>query len=277
MAVVVLCVLLAGCYWLGGRRPLRVIDARSRWGVRQWRATAFTCGLVIIAVSLSGPIDAIARQTFWMRTVQLIVVLMVAAPLLVLGAPTPRLQRLLGNSIRGPQSPSRLGAVLAFVLFNGALLLAYVPSVYAATASASWARQLAQLAMAALGFFFWSEVIAQPPRRCALSHVERVFYLFLSSAQVRIIGLVLGFASASFYGTPLVEQQLAAGILLVPGVLTDLIALTICLYLWLGQDDRQPAGRFDTGGRSLPAAGQRQILQGQALTGPSSFLSRNRV
>jgi len=258
MTVVVLCALLTGCYWLGGRRPLRLIDARPGWGARQWRAAAFLGGLTIVALSLSEPIDAIVRQTFWMRTVQLIVVVMVAAPLLVLGAPTPRFQRLLGNSIRGPQRPSRRGALLAFVLFNSALPLAYLPSIYAATAAAGWIRQLAQLAMAGLGFFFWSEVIAQPPRRCALSHVERVFYLFLSSAQIRIVGLILGFASTAFYATPLVEQQLAAGILLVPGVLTDLIVLTVCLYLWLGQDDGQPSRR-------------------QVLTGPSSFLSRNRV
>jgi len=273
----VVCALLASLYWLGGRRPLRVIDARPRWGARQWRATAFLGGLTIVAVSLSPPVDAIVRQTFWMRTIQLIVVVMVAAPLLVLGAPAPRLHRLLGNSSRGPQPSSRLGAVLAFVLFNSALLLAFVPSVYAATASAGWNRQLAQLAMAALGFFFWSEVIAQPPRRCALSHVERVFYLFLSSAQVRIVGLILGFASASFYGSPLFEQQLAAGILLVPGVLTDLIVLTVCLYLWLGQDDRQPVERYDGGQRAAAAGGPRRILPDQALTGPSSFLSRNRV
>ena len=257
MAIVV-CLFLASLYWFGGRRPLRVIDDRWRWGARHWRTTAFLSGLALTAVSLSAPVDAFARQTFWMRTVQLIVVVMVAAPLLVLGAPTPRIRRLLGNSARGARQPSKVGAVLAFVLFNGALLLAYVPSVYAATASAGWTRQLAQLTMATLAFVFWSEVIAQPPGRCALSHVERVFYLFLSSAQVRIVGLVLGFASASFYGTSLFEQQVAAGLLLVPGVLTDLIVLTACLYLWLGQDDRQPAER-------------------RVLTGPSSFLLRNRV
>jgi putative membrane protein len=276
MAVVV-CALLAVLYWLGGRRPLRLIDARPRWGARQWRASAFLGGLAIIAISLSGPVDALVRQTFWMRTVQLIVVVMVAAPLLVLGAPHPRIRRLLGSSGRGSARPSRVGAVLAFTLFNGALLLAYVPSVYAATASPGWSRQLAQLGLTALGFFFWSEVIAQPPGRCALSHVERVFYLFLSSAQVRIVGLILGFASASFYGSSLFEQQLAAGILLVPGVLTDLIVLTVCLYLWLGQDDRQPAERFDGGQRAAAAAGNRRILANEALTGSSSFLSQNRV
>jgi cytochrome c oxidase assembly factor CtaG len=51
--------------------------------------------------------------------------------------------------------------------------------------------------------------------------------------------VILGFAAAAFYPVPLVDQQIAAGILMVPGVLTDLIVLTVCLYLWLGQDERR--------------------------------------
>lgn len=43
----------------------------------------------------------------------------------------------------------------------------------------------------------------------------------------------------SLYGVPLIDQQLAAGILIVPGVLTDLIVITVCLYLWLAQDERR--------------------------------------
>jgi len=83
-----------------------------------------------------------------------------------------------------------------------------------------------------------SQAIAQPPSRCRLSHLGRVVYLFLSSAQLRFLGIVLGFASASYYAVPLTDQQIAAGILMVPGVLTDLVVLTVCLYLWLAQEDR---------------------------------------
>lgn len=250
-----LCAVVAVVYWLGGRRPFRLIDERPRWGARQWRATAFLAGLVMVGVSLSGPVDALVRQAFWLRTVHLIVLVMVAGPLLVLGAPVPRLLRLLGYSRRGPIPAPKLGAIVAFALFNGALLVAYVPPVYAATASPGWARQIGQLTLVLLSFFFWAAVIAQPPRRCGLSHVGRVFYLFLSSAQVRVLGLVLGFASTPFYAAPLVDQQIAAGILLVPGVLTDLIVLTVCLYLWLGQDDHRQRGRSDSGGTRLRAFG----------------------
>ena len=201
--------------------------------------------MLIVVVSLTDSIDQVVRQTFWMRTAQLMILVMVAAPLLVLGAPTPRFLRLLNTKGRGRQAPpGKLGTLVAFCLFNLAVLVAYLPPVYRTTAGPGWPRLLSQLTMVALGFVFWSQVISQPPRSCALSHLGRVVYLFLSSAQLRLLGVVLGFASTSFYGVPLSDQQLAAGIVMVPGVLTDLIVLTVCLYMWLGQEERAEQRRL---------------------------------
>jgi cytochrome c oxidase assembly factor CtaG len=257
---IALCLTLAVAYLLGGRRPVRVMDARPRWGPRQWRATAFATALVAIALTLSGPGDALARQSFSARTAQLMSLTMVMAPLLVLGAPNPRFSRLLGFRPRGAGRPLWV-PLMAFLLFNGALLLAYVPAVYRATAEPGWPRQLGQLAMLGLAYLFWSQVIAQPPGHCRLSHLGRIAYLFLSSAQVRILGLVLGFAPAPFYPVSLIDQQIAAGIVMVPGVLTDLIVLTVCLYLWLGQDGRRQVRHGDPGGGRRPAIAQRTAVR----------------
>ena len=230
-------IILAVIYFLGGRRPVRLLDAAPRWNARQWRATAFCAGLVLLAFGTSGPVDALTRQSLSARTAQLMALLMVVAPLLVLGAPRPRFLRL----IRTRRQRSRLPTWLppgVLLLFNGAVVLSFVPAVYQATTGSGWVAQLFQLAMVGLAFLFWSQVIAQPPGQCQLSHLGRVVYLFLSSAQLRVLGVVLGFASASFYPVPLVDQQIAAGIVMVPGVLTDLVVLTVCLYLWLGQEEQ---------------------------------------
>lgn len=252
--VYVFCALAAIGYWLGSRRPVRVIDAPRRWSARHWRALAFAAGLAIVMIVVAEPVDAIVRQSLSLRTAQIIVLAMLASPLLVLGAPLPRWKRLFGMSARGAERPTLLGALVAFVLFNGALVLSYVPAISAGTASMGSARQGGQLVIVMLGVLFWSEVIAQPPARCALPHIGRVAYLFLSSAVLRVLGVVLGFASAPFYAVSLFDQQVAAGILLVPGVLTDLIVLTVCLYLWLGQDDRAPR-RSTSGGTRQRAFG----------------------
>ena len=230
--------MLGVLYVLGGRRPVRLLDARPQWNGRRWRATAFFVGLGLLAVGLSGPIDALARASMAAGAAQLVAVLMLVAPLLVVGAPEARFRRLLFGHRRPPQRPLAM-PIVAFLLFNGGILLAYLPPVYRATAGPGWPRQLGQVAVLGLAYFFWSQVIAQPPAHCRLSHIGRAVYLFLSSAQLRLLGVILGFASAAFYPVPLVDQQIAAGILMVPGVLTDLVVLTVCLYLWLGQDDRR--------------------------------------
>jgi cytochrome c oxidase assembly factor CtaG len=233
---------LGVAYLLAGRRPVRLLDAQPQWSGRQWRATAFLIGLGLVAVDLSGPVDGLARGSMATRTAQLVVLLMLVAPLIVVGAPEPRFRRLLVGRPT-PWRRSYVLPILAFLLFNGGILLAYLPAVYRATAGPGWPRQLGQIAMLGLAYFFWSQVIAQPPGHCQLSHLGRVVYLFVSSAQLRILGVVLGVASAAFYPVPLFDQQIAAGILMVPGVLTDLVVLTVCLYLWLGQDDRGQVGR----------------------------------
>jgi cytochrome c oxidase assembly factor CtaG len=239
-----LSVIVGLLYVLGGRRPVRLLGAQRRWNGRQWRATAFFGGLGLVAVGLSGPADSWARASMATRTAQLVALLMLAVPLMVLGAPQSRFARLLGMRPRLP-APRLVMPILAFLLFNGAILVAYLPAVYRATAGPGWPRQVGQLAMVGVAYLFWSQVIAQPPAHCRLSHLGRVVYLFLSSAQIRVLGVILGFAAAAFYPVSLFDQQVAAGILMVPGVLTDLVVLTVCLYLWLGQDDRGqvPRGR----------------------------------
>jgi putative membrane protein len=237
MAILV-SLLLAVVYLLGGRRPVRLLGAPRRWNARRWRATAFFTGLVMVMVLLSGPADALVRQSFSARTAQLIGLLMVAAPLLVLGAPQGRLLRAIGKPAEAHGS-SLWVPLAVFVLFNAAVVLAFVPAIYHATAEPGWSRELGQLVVVVLGYLFWSQVITQSPAPCRLSYLGRAVYLFLSSAQLRILGLVLGFAPAPFYSVPLVDQQIAAGIVMVPGVLTDLVVLTVCLYLWLGQEDRR--------------------------------------
>ena len=92
-------------YLLGGRRPVRLLDARPRWTSRHWRASAFYVGLVLIAVGVSPPVDALVRTSMATRTAQLVALLMVAGPLLVLGAPEPRFRRLLVGRTRPVRRP----------------------------------------------------------------------------------------------------------------------------------------------------------------------------
>src|SRR5947209_5944110 len=56
-------------------------------GVRRWQAAAFAGGLATLIVALLSPLDALDDALFSAHMVQHLLLVLVAAPLIVLGAP----------------------------------------------------------------------------------------------------------------------------------------------------------------------------------------------
>lgn len=245
----VLAALLGFLYCLGYRRRLHLVG--RRWGSAEWRAVLFASGVLVVITTELPSVTTWASAFFWVRTSQVMALVMVAAPLLVLGSPEPVLRRLTpsvgrhASSWRGSRNPIVIAGI-AFLLLNSALWIWHLPAVYQATLGP--AAQVTDCAFLYLGYLFWTQVIDQPPRRARLNHLARAIYLVLASMQLRFLALLIGFAHAPFYshyaalhggGLALFDQQIGAGIMLVPGILSDLIALTACLFLWLADEDRR--------------------------------------
>src|SRR5947209_1958460 len=73
-------------YGRGLRNAVRLVDAR-RTGGRLRRALMFYLGLLVIVVALESPIDALSASLFTFHMVQHLLLIMVAAPLVILGDP----------------------------------------------------------------------------------------------------------------------------------------------------------------------------------------------
>src|SRR6266566_4775762 len=75
-------------YWRGSRRPsLRAVGTAVRRRVVPWRGLCFAAGLLTVLVALDSPVERLADDWFWAHMLQHVLLMMVAAPLLVLGAP----------------------------------------------------------------------------------------------------------------------------------------------------------------------------------------------
>jgi cytochrome c oxidase assembly factor CtaG len=243
----VVCVALAALYAVGGRmRP------RNRP-----RAAAFYSGLAVIVVALDTPIDAYADRLFWVHMVQHVLLLTVAPPLLVLGRAWPRLWQPLPRSVR------RLAA-RAFVFTApiarppvGLILLAanlgawHIPALYDATLRNNLIHQAEHLSFVATAIIFWAPILGAPPLRARLEGPARCLYLVLAAVPGWILAIVLAFARTPLYSysTPhrpggisaLADQQLAAGVMWVPGSLVYLAVACWALYVWLDPDgSRRP-------------------------------------
>jgi putative membrane protein len=248
----------------GERRANRLRGVtRNRLGRR--RAALFYAGLATISVALSPPIDSLSEKLFWVHMTQHVLLLTVAAPLIVLGAPWMSIWRPLPLSWRRrtartvARSPSlrplrvaagALGRPLgAWLAFSIDLAIWHVPALYDATLRSVALHALEHTTFLVAGILLWAQVLASPPLRLRLGSLQRVSYLVAASVVGWVISLVLAFAPTPLYPfyaqlshrpggiSALADQQLAAGVMLVPGSLTMTLFVFIGLYRWLGQDE----------------------------------------
>jgi cytochrome c oxidase assembly factor CtaG len=250
-------VVVAGAlYALGGRGASR--------HVAPLRVASFYAGLATIVVALDSPIDHYADELFWAHMLQHILLLTAAPPLILLGRPWPRMWRALPLEVRSIvgralarsrwSAPLRLLArpVPAWLLFNATVVVWHIPAAYEATLNSGPVHVLEHAMFFFLGMLFWARVINPGPLRPQLIWPVRVVYV----VGAMIVGWVLAIALvvaphplyahyASLLARPggisaLTDQQIAGGMMWVPGSLAFGITMLIGFYRWLEPDTPQP-------------------------------------
>jgi len=254
----VLVIDLAILYWLGDRRTIAPARVKRE---RRWQSACFYAGLAVLAIALSSPLEILSGQLFWAHMVQHVLLLVVAAPLIVLARPWIRLWRSLpldlrrwlarnlsqGRRTRWLRSvSSALGSPAGgFLAFSVVLLVWHVPALFDATLRSSALHALEHTLFFATAVMFWKQVIHSPPLHARLSAVQRVAYLVGAMIVSWVLAVVLALAPQplySFYahqpGRPggisaLSDQQLAAGVMWVPGSITFVIVIFVYVHRWL--------------------------------------------
>jgi putative membrane protein len=234
------------------------------------RAAAFAAGLVTIVLALESPIDGYADQLFWVHMLQHVLLLTVAPPLILLGRPWPRMWRALplqtrtrvGRTLARARWTAPLRALArplpAFVLFNATVIGWHIPGAYDATLR-SWAVHDVEHAMFFFtGLLFWARVIDPGPLRPRLVWPARIAFAVGAMVVGWILAITLVLVPHPLYPfyaalahrpggiTALTDQQLAAGMMWVPGSLSYTITFMIGFYRWL-----EPEGKPASGERAL--------------------------
>jgi cytochrome c oxidase assembly factor CtaG len=182
-----------------------------------------------------------------------VLLITVAPPLLVLGHAWPRLWRPLPVCVR--RAAARIFVVgaplarpsVALVLLAATLGAWHVPALYDATLRNDLVHQFEHLTFVVTAILFWAPVLGAPPLRARLDGARRCLYLVLAMLPGWILAIVLASAGAPLYSyaagghrllglSPLADQQIAAGVMWVPGSLAYTIAACWALYAWLGPE-----------------------------------------
>ncbi len=248
-----------GLYALGHRgRPMVVPWRRS---VRYRRVGTFLAGLAVVVLALQSPLDDLAGRYLWAHMVQHLLLMVVAAPLLVLASPWLRMWRglplgwrrvvareLLGSAWAAPVRAvvRRLGSpAWAWVLFNLDLVAWHLPGPYDLALQVQAVHDLEHVCFLGSSLLYWAQVIDSPPFRARLDDLRRVAYLVTGMIPSWGLAIVLAFSTTPIYAayadahsglSALADQQIAAGVMWVPGSLPASIAVFWCLYRWLVAD-----------------------------------------
>lgn len=193
-------------YALGLRRLWQ--KAGTGRGITLANAAGFAAGWAVVALALLSPLHHAAERLVWAHMVQHELLMVVAAPLLVLGRPLEAF---------GWVVPFRVPRILsdptfAWGLHAVALWAWHVPFLFEAAVRHPWVH-LAQHA----GFFlpaaiFWWTVLAPGTRA-----LPAVLSLFTTMMHTGALGALMTFSRAPWYaGFGLEDQQLAGLVMWVP-------------------------------------------------------------
>lgn len=255
VAYVAICAVL---YALGGRgrgTPLRQ---------EPLRVASFYLGLATIVIALDSPIDYYADTLFWVHMIQHILLLTVAPPLFLLGRPWPRMWRALplevrtavGRGVARSRFTAPLRAVArplpAFILFNAVIIGWHIPPAYNATLTSNAIHQVEHAMFFFFGLLFWARVIDPGPLRPRLIWPARVAYAVGAMVVGWVLAIILVLAPHPLYAhyaslihrpggiSALTDQQLAGGVMWVPGSLAYTITLIVGFYRWMEADSKAP-------------------------------------
>lgn len=259
-------VVLAGLlYWLGGRRQRRLLGP-ARMRRQRWRTVAFAGALLVIVGALAQPLDGLADELFWAHMLQHVLLLVVVAPLLVLGAPWMRLWRAFPLSVRRPvargvlhgRAAAPLRAVgravavpfIAWALLNGDLVAWHVPALYDLTLRNEVVHDFEHVTFLVFAVLAWLQLVDSPPLRASLSAPRRVACALGSMTVGWGLAVALAYASTPWYApyaqlahrpgglSALGDQRLGAGIMWVPGSLPWALLIVVLVYRWIGDEQR---------------------------------------
>ncbi len=238
-------------------------------GVSRWQAAAFVAGLVTIILALVSPLDTVNETLFAAHMSQHLLLMLVAAPLLVLGVPSvPFLwalpltsRRALGHWWKGATGARAVWHALTHPLVVWSLNVAalwvwHLPVCYQMALESAPVHAAEHACFLGTSLLFWWAVF-HPSGRRRLGGGMSVLYVFAMGMQMSILGALLTFSTALWYPaqeassaawglTPLEDQQLAGVIMWIPSGVLYLIAAAALFLIWMR--DAEAAMHLPEGG-----------------------------
>ena len=250
--IVTALILTAILYGIGTVRMVR----RSAKPRLHARAIAFfVAGWISLLIALDSPLHEIGEQLFWVHMTQHEILMLISAPLLVLGRPLIPFLWALPQSWR--EQVANIGRARSFrTIWDGfsspvsawlisalGLWVWHLPWLFDQTLQSDWIHAAQHTTFLLTALLFWWPLNNPTPR---FGYGAAIVYVFTTALHTSVLGALLTFAPRPWYSpyiataplwhlTALEDQQLGGLIMWIPAG-TLLIAVGLWLLVkWLNQ------------------------------------------
>lgn len=260
-AEVIVTLLVLGALHIYGWRSLRR-RGRTRFA-NGWRLASYLAGLTILGIALMSPIDVLSSELFLMHMVQHLLLMMVAAPLLMLANPfptflwaLPRPWRIGIGSWFQPAHPVHrtlaqvLSPGISWMIFITVYLGWHDPNLYDLALRNDFVHDVEHLTFTGVALLFWWRTIGAGPQiGKRLSPLVRAAYAISLVPPNMLAGVAITFATSPIYshyttiprlyGISVMDDQVWSGLIMwIPGSMMYIVAAILLVGLQMNRGRR---------------------------------------
>ncbi len=223
---------------------------------------SFAAGMAVLFLALVSPIDTMGAELFSVHMVQHLLLMLAAAPLIVLGRPalaylwamSPRRRRAFGKLWRA----GRFGGIVNFLmqpilvwlLFAGVFVFWHLPGPYGWALSNEAIHDAEHLSFFIAAMMFWT-IVFEPSGSRRLGYGSTLLYVATMAVLSGLPGALMILTNRAFYAaheltvaswglTPVADQQLAGLIMWIPAGMVYVAAIAWLFLRWI-DDHRHPS------------------------------------
>ena len=247
----------AWLYVRGVRRVWRQAEAGR--GVRWWEAASFAGGWLALVVALVSPVDALGGALFSAHMLQHEILMVVAAPLLVISRPLTawlwavplEWRRRAGRFGRAGEVQTvwrgMTNLLSAWLIHALVLWVWHVPKLFQATLENEWIHAAQHLSFLISALLFYEALLVR--RTGQMRAGAGVLYVFTTAVHTSVLGALLTFSNTIWYPvyrettamwglSPIEDQQLGGLMMWVPAGVVYIAGGLALFGLWLRESDR---------------------------------------
>lgn len=247
---------IAAAYFLMWRRAQA--SGRGRL-FPAWRMGVFMLGIGLVLLTVFGPLSAYSRVFLFVHMIQHFILVSIAPPLLLLGAPMTLLLVSAGPKRRENwiypvihSKPFRMftNPIVGLGLFAVIPIAWYITPIFEQSLGNEWLHFLGYGLFLFAGIHYWWPVVGVNPTQWNLPHPVRLFYLFALVPIHAFLGSLFYEPSQVMFDQlqatprlwgpdPLLDQQIAGAIMFIVGEMLGLTATIAAAVAWANADERE--------------------------------------